>query len=67
MALNLTVPATIEIVDDQLPSGRANRMNITVWLAEDQPPEAQHGAARALAISFLERTLEGLRRPNASA
>lgn len=67
MALNLTVPATIEIVDDLLPSGRSNRMNITVWLAEDEAPEAQHNAAKALAISFLERTLEGLRRPLAGA
>jgi hypothetical protein len=66
MSLNLTVPARIQIVDDPLPNGRQNLLDITVWLAQDELPDVQKQALRVIAIGFLERTLEALREPAAT-
>lgn len=63
MSMNLTVPVRIQIVDDPLPNGKQNQLDMTVWLAADESPEVQKLALRALAIGFLERTLEALRQP----
>jgi hypothetical protein len=60
--MNLTVPVVIEIVDDELPGGRRNRIHLTVWIAESHEDVSQQLAAHALAIGFLERALEVLRR-----
>ena len=65
MSLNLTVPVRIQIVDDPLPNGKQNLLDMTVWLAPDESPEVQKIALRTIAIGFLERTLEALRQPAA--
>lgn len=65
MSLNLTVPVRIQIVDDPLPNGKQNQLDMTIWLAPDESPEVQKIALRTLAIGFLERTLEALRQPPA--
>ena len=60
--LVLDAPVTVEVVEEALPGGPRNRMTLTVWV-EDQPARdaPQSSAARALAIGFLERTLEAMR------
>lgn len=66
-ALTLTAPVVIEIVDDELPGGRRNRMHLTVWIADSHEDVSQPLAARALAIGFSERALESLRGQPASS
>jgi|EndMetStandDraft_7_1072992.scaffolds.fasta_scaffold470151_3 hypothetical protein len=65
MDFNLSVPATIDIQDDPLPNGRRNSMTVTVWTLPGESVEHRR-AAQALAIGFLERTLEAMRRAELS-
>ena len=65
MDFNLSVPATIDIQDDPLPNGRRNSMTVTVWTLPGESVEHRR-AAQALAIGFLESTLEAMRRAELS-
>jgi hypothetical protein len=62
MRLDLDAPIVITIDDDPLPNGRNNRLSLTVWTLEESSAEDRKRAARAVAIGFLERTLEALKR-----
>ncbi len=62
MQLNASQPTVIDIVDGRLSNGRSHSMSLTVWTVPDLSVEEQKQAARLLAIGFLERTLEAMRR-----
>ena len=49
-------------VEDDLPSGRRERVLLTVWVAPADSRTTEYAAVRVAGIALLERALEALRR-----
>lgn len=70
MEIQLAVPAIVDgmserqisIQDDPMPNGLSHALEIVVWVSHDDSRQKMGEEAKRVAIDFLERALEALRR-----